>query len=529
MLKTYLLICLLILPIVGISQVLPKEGSGLNFRLVGFSFPAEAGVKKYTIEIAEGHFTTAEDFRKNVILSHTTDRNAVVLEVPEFGKTYTWRAVSGAGAKSVSVLHHFFTLSERRVDTSKYRLRILQPSTAYTENYVMLDGGALFYDTKGSPVAFLPEKNGLKTNVRAMAVTSDSSITLVSESDAYDVTIDGGILWKAPRNPHIGESNDGIYYHHDFVKKPDGHYLVMGNELLFTKEIRTNDTSFYLLSHHRMDSSFERGVYGCLIEFDASGKVIWHWRDAEKLVGTDYDYCDIWAKSDYAIGAPVRTPGLYKNNEFPGTAAAPPILPPMLGGRYDPHSNSFWWDERNSSIYMTYRNLNRTTKIDYPSGKVSAVYGDRFKTGIQAVAAGFFCHPHGIRQMSNGRLCFFNNNSCTSLDSLPAIIEFSEPARAGADIKVTWRYECKVEGANTFGRFGSGGNVAELRDGSFFACMGNQYGKVFIVNRKKVELWSAVSEVYPDGNSSWQQYPQYRATFLGRRELEALIWKAELN
>ena len=48
------------------SQVIPKEGGQLNYRLVGFSFPAINGTTEYSIEIAKGIYNTEDSFKENV-------------------------------------------------------------------------------------------------------------------------------------------------------------------------------------------------------------------------------------------------------------------------------------------------------------------------------------------------------------------------------------------------------------------------------------------------------------------------------
>ena len=49
------------------SQILPREGSALNYRLIGFSFPSKEGVTNYNLEIASGNYKTEDSFRKNII------------------------------------------------------------------------------------------------------------------------------------------------------------------------------------------------------------------------------------------------------------------------------------------------------------------------------------------------------------------------------------------------------------------------------------------------------------------------------
>ena len=92
MLRTLTIISLLFLiPQRLLSQIVPKEGNILNYRLIGFSFPAAKPTVNYTIEIASGHLIDESSFRKNIIKTISCKTNKVILEVPYFGAQYTWR------------------------------------------------------------------------------------------------------------------------------------------------------------------------------------------------------------------------------------------------------------------------------------------------------------------------------------------------------------------------------------------------------------------------------------------------------
>ena len=50
------------------SQILPKDGSRLNYRIIGFSVPSKEQVTAYKIEIAIGNIISDEEFQKNIIV-----------------------------------------------------------------------------------------------------------------------------------------------------------------------------------------------------------------------------------------------------------------------------------------------------------------------------------------------------------------------------------------------------------------------------------------------------------------------------
>ena len=66
---------LLLLPFALFAQVTPKDGSALNYRIIGFSFPAKEPAAGYEVEIAQGNYTTDAAFKKNITITATTNDN----------------------------------------------------------------------------------------------------------------------------------------------------------------------------------------------------------------------------------------------------------------------------------------------------------------------------------------------------------------------------------------------------------------------------------------------------------------------
>ncbi len=134
------------------AQVLPREGSTLNYRMVGFSFPAEKNAS-YSVEIAGGSYNDEESFKKNVIKRQNSSKNKLIIELPSFGQTYTWRILSKTTAEGAtgSKLYHFQVGANRFVDTSQVRLDITQHASAFQSDLFSLMATALFTTWKGSP------------------------------------------------------------------------------------------------------------------------------------------------------------------------------------------------------------------------------------------------------------------------------------------------------------------------------------------------------------------------------------------
>jgi hypothetical protein len=475
------------------AQVLPAEGARLNFRLVGFSFPA-ADRGKCKIEIADGSFTSIDSFASHIIKSAPCKSGKVVTEVPAFDRPYTWRAVYGD--KSKSPLYHFATMYNEHADTAKLRLRILHPAEKPVRDYyVSVDAGGVLYDMNGEPVWFIPDTNGIGGYVGCLKFTPQNTVTFIRNNDAYEINFRGDLLWKAPNTGSIsGNSNKSELYHHELTRLSNGHYMVLGAQVLLCKQVVEKDTSYVLVKKEGRDlGDYKLGRFGTITEYDKQGNVVWNLMTSKFIVGSDFDYAT-------SLDSNVR---------------------------FDPHDNSFIFEEDKKWLYVSFRNTNTIMKIEYPTGRVLANYGENFKTG-KTRGDVFFCNPHAVMRSSEGYLYFFNNNSCRVTDSLPTVVMFQEPTEKDGGIRKVWEYQCSMEGDYNK-KFLSGGNARELPDGSMFICMGSNYSKIFIVTRDKKLLWSALPEAWLPSDRKWQQNHQFRANIITREQLERLIWSAEMT
>lgn len=492
----YVFVILFIIPYHCLPQLLPKEGSKLNYRLLGVSFPPDRNAQKYLIEIADGNFYSEDSFKRNIIQTINCKENKKIVEVPLFDRNYTWRvsSVTLKDTLSKSRLHHFSTYLVANADTAKFRLRILQHSERYKDYYVSTDGGGVLYDMNGAPVWFVPEKNGVGSYVADMKFTPEGTVTFLYKQP-YELNFNGDILWHVKKNGVVSGDTLGEFFHHEFTRLPNGHFMALGSQKLLCKTDSVGDSVYIEVSkeHGKVEKDgYRYGLFGTLIEYGLDGEVVWSWKSSTYLIGSDFDY--------------------YKA--------------PDGNLKYQPHDNSFFYDEKNSCIYMGFRNINRIIKIDYPSGKVLATYGDCFRPGARSNGGGIFCGQHSIGRTYDGYLYVFNNNSCLHNDSLPTVVLLKEPVLHGEQLQKEWEFTCPVE-QKAPRKYGSGGNVYEMADHSMLINMGSEYSKLMIVNRDKEVLWAALAERYVFTDRIWVSNHQYRANIISRNELEKLIWRAE--
>jgi hypothetical protein len=487
---------LAVIPLPAMSQMHPTENAILNYRIIGFSFPADEKCNNYTLEIARGNYDDENSFQKNIIVRRECNSSRVVEDVPSFGMVYTWRVISKykSGAKK-SKYFHFSTGFCFGIDTLSRRLRVTTNTGAHNDKYVFMDNSKILYDMQGNPVWYLPGIDEIvneKCMPRDIKLTPQGTLTMIVLNYAYEISYDGRVLWKAPMKSAVN-ADSTAHYHHEFTRLNNGHYMIMDTEsgqLFASNEVNSPGQRQAPVSQ----SNIQKFVEGKLCEYDENGNLIWQWKTSQYFF-----------KSDLV------------NRKAPGG-----------GVNTDLHDNSFYFDEKNKEIYISCRDINRVLKISYPDGNVLGEYGVKYKPGITNINTGMFCGQHSIRKSDKGYIYLFNNNTCNR-EEYPEVLIFKEATNQRDSLELIWKYECTTEGMGpgelVRARSMSGGSVDELEDGSILVCMGTPCAKVFIVSRDKKILWSAMPEMR--AREQWRTVPIYRTSIVnGRKDLERLIWNS---
>lgn len=503
----------LAIPAVTEAQVVPHENDTLNYLVTGLSFPQRAHEGLFKLQIAVGHFTEEKSFNKHIIQTLELKDTKTIIRVPSFGGRYTWQ-VTGTGKDKKPFrtdFYHFCTGNSPDVDTSLVRLQVTQKAGKYRDAYVFLDGNRAMYDMDGNPVWYLPnfpDKIRANSQLRDMKVTNSGTITFILDGKAFEVDYSGKILWEGSNGrKRFGDSIEG--YHHELTKLSNGHYMVLAFEPMVRqyrfptdsngKRIRFTDST----RHPAMRFGNNTPHYGIIMEYDENGKRIWEWRGASFFHNYDLEYYK-------------------KPNGMP---------------EFDTHQNSFYFDEKNNAIYVSYRNISQLLKVSYPSGKVTRIYG-KLSYYLDSMELHSFCGQHSIKLSADGNIYVFNNGCGPVVN--PEIVMFKQPVSDDDSLRKIWEYKCPVEVVNRTTikatnaallnkrySFSSGGNVMELPDSSFFVSTNEPYNKVFIVSWDKKLLWCAESEKWYTKTNSWMPLSQYRASIIANPEqMEQLIWNS---
>ena len=511
----------LISPFLVTAQVFPKEGSILNYRIIGFSFPAVQKATKYQIQIAAGYCNNVDSFEKKVILTFYSTGNRAVETVPAFGSRYTWRvtSVSKRSADVHSGLFHFSTGSLPAINTAAMRLRITNEAKKYKDAFVLLDDVNVIYDMQGNPVWYLPvmkQEDSVILSIRDLKLSPQGTLTFVTNNAIYEVNYNGKILWQYPEKGVAKKRNTGGF-HHQCTRLHNGHYMALVSLPQSPTAINNwsnNDPGNY--------SSQQKASLGAIAEYDSSGNEVWSWESFNYFKNIPPQELQSWFHED--------------NKQVRSTM--------------DVHLNAFYFDEKEGAVYLSFRNVSTIVKVKYPEGNVLAAYGSHTQQAGAPYQKDLFCGQHSCNISMDGYLYLFNNNSC-DLAIPPTVLKIALPATGKDTLKKVWEFPCSYVEKDSVGggyssfparadaaqiknkvffttKFTSGGNVFELPDRSIFISISGNAGRTLIVSPGQNILWSAVSEKYAAATKKWIPNDLYRASIIpSRKDLEQLIWNSE--
>lgn len=486
-------------PVLSQAKVSPANGSTLNYRIIAFKFPVRKEATEYVVEIAEGKIISEKYFDKKVMKKADTKSNSVIVEVPSFGTSYTWRIVYRANNSVISTtgLFHFST-GQLPVDSNFIkRIRVERKAQKHADGYFFVDGFNLMFDMDGKPVWYFPYADtlGMELDIKA---TDFGSISFLSKTIGYEVNYDGRVLWKATNKGHV----DGQFYgkyaiHHELTKRSNGNFFGL------TAQMETPGNA--PLKEGERKRFFPMLRTSKLAEFGKDGSIIWTW-DCNNYVQQS-DLNELQQQGQQA--------------------------------QLDLHENAFTFDEKNSVFYVGMSAINRIVKIQYPSGKVLNEYGNKVSVSKSENATigyvkqynrgelfnnGIFSHQHALKSIDEKYIYIYNNNLHSETASEKVYPEILKMKFDGDDLEEVWRFECRQFDVGDQSINGGGGNLQILSDGSLFVSMCNPYSQLFIVDSNKSILWRAIAETYNQADKTWKTYNMYRASFVTRQQLEKMIW-----
>ena len=418
------------------------------------------GATEYITEVTED--TISASF-SHPLFSQKDSSTATLISGFRFGKKYLWRyaRITGNTTGDWHGPYNFEIRADTTRGTQLQHLHVLVNEEPNAGGIITLDCTHFAINRKGESVWYIPlapDMTGSIKWVRDMKITPYGTVTFITDTNIFECDLRGNILWKGPNDGAIsGDKTE--YYHHDFKRLPNSHYMVLGNKYEWrvipefcdiTKQKRAIDVQ---VNDHKLCAKVE---YATLLEYDQQGKLVWSWDSKSYLKDTDVFACS--------------SAGDERN--FTG------------------HANSFTLDATGKSAFIGFRDISRIIKIDRSTGKVEHSWGLKMWSGEAELGNTFFRKQHDTHLMTGnmkGAMAVFNNQPDTAKDKNSSVVIFSQP-QPGNPGKILWEYECVLDSAKKT-RSMSGGNIEELPDKNLLVCTGAS-NRIFEVTMDKHIVWS---------------------------------------
>ena len=492
MLKINILLFCIFSTFTAIAQIHPFNNDTINYRLAGFSVPANNKADFYKLQVANGVINNNSDFSANIIIDSIYTQNNMLTLLPEYGKSYTWRVEYLNNIKRTqesSPLYHVTTGYAAITDTAINRMNIVQHAEHHTGLMVFIDQSKALYNLNGEVMWYLPPIKGISPRhlpIRDLKITPFGTLTFLAAGNLYEVDYDGNLLWTSAKTTNSQGLDSFDTYHHEFTRLSNGHYMAAGNEHVL---IPLYIDSAEAIKRHIPMMHVENGIVsrqvplGTLEEFDEKGNIVWRWESSKYI------------KDDSLF--------------FKRLPVSPDDVTPYM--------NSFYLDEKENVIYISFKNAHHVIKISYPDGALLASYYGLSETPP------LFAGQHAARLNNAGNLVIFNNNRKGDVHNSPDHISYlTELKEENGKVKKIWEFSCKID---SFAKSGTstGGNILQMQDGCYLACVGST-GRVFIVNEHKKMIWNAILQKKDERNVWWPDEGYRTSPLQEPEQIEKLIF-----
>lgn len=385
-----------------------------------------------------------------------------------FSRQYQWSYTAIKNGKKVfqSPSYSFRIEGNPLVDSNLFRYRVSPPKRqSYQNNLIFIDHLGVAVNRQGQPVWYMPfDSFDLvgPPKYRNLQMTPNGSFTFLRGSDCIEKDIQGQLLWIGPNDGTVSLAPTE-FYHHDFAKDANGHYMV-------------GSYRYVEMPNLKDPAVISRVRYNTVIQYDATGKVVWQWNEKDHV-----------------------RPEVIFAGTAPGEVAVPGT-----------HWNGFSCNDKTGVCVFSFRNNSSLLVIEKATGKVlCTLEGENTKPGGITFAA-----QHSPVFLPNGDLLFYNNNVKAQPDSgqlvFPKIVQLHFDKNYRSAQKV-WEYECRLKDYPE-GLAGKEGFADLLPNGHILICLGGG-NKIWEVDRAKKTVWEMDTEAYDAKSQAWKPFSNYRSHF----------------
>ena len=481
--------------ILNADLIAPQNNSELSYTHIVFEWEQEAGAVEYNLQVS-----SSPNFLDLIVDIIDPSLMFILKEGIEWNTEYFWRVGSiDASGQSLEWIDTYTFEVGNYLDFISLNTIMLNENS-YSDGYnlfgSLLEKKAWIMDSDGEFIWYSdtlninPLSNILENGSLLGINFTDDGLTSYDSKLAVEYSIDRGIEWSNP---------DSLFAHHDMVLLPNGNYL------LLIKEIQNGPIPYgswtpafqnigYIADGVTNELPWEGDR---IVEINPnSNEIVWSWSVFDHYNMIDYD-----------------TLGGYWNSALEYL-------------KYDwTHCNSLFYDDSESSIYLSSRHLSRITKIDYESGQIiwnlgHQMEGDDIDMGDDIC----FSYQHDITILDNGNLLFLDNGNlsqyyCNTDGPVTRAIELSI-------LENNETYSASIEWEHTLDPMYSGlfmGSCQRLPNGNTLINPGSisqgLYGRVFEVDSNGQAIWemaasTIINRVYRVADLYPQQFSVIQPDFV---------------
>jgi len=435
------------------AQFFPGKNEHLNFTSVCFEFPWIRKAASYELKLINE--------QTGKLASYRSLANKIIVDGLQFGVSYKW-SVAGKDKKnkaiSISAPIRFSIdphVQEDAVHFRKITNRLMERGT----ELLIFDYAKLAVNRDLETVWYLPTLPFMhkSSGLRDLKLTADGTFLAIIDSNAYELSLTGKVLWKAPNDGKVS-GDRGEDYHHDLRKLPSGNYMVLGNE--FVKRRFPGETD---------SVKFQAGT---IIEYSPEGKVLWEWHAADFFTN---ELLMLRRKPDGKVE----------------TAT---------------HLNAF--SVNGNTIHAGFRDAGWVLKIDKLSKKVLEIYGGKDSGLANHYGQGLFSFQHDVSVLRYGSIAVVNNDFVKDPKVVSSLVIFSQGEDNLNKGEERFRFPFNYDSL-TNGKSAKFGNVNELRNGNYLVNMG-AINRVFEVTPLGEVVWDIFVERPDTLKKAWRPFPHYR-------------------
>jgi len=445
--------------------IYPSDNQLLYSTQIIFTWDQEPNADSYNIQISDD-----QNFENITLDSLIVYPFCKVQNNLNWDNTYYWRVINPQGSTPM-IDNNIFHIGEKKLENNLeiYNNNLFENKVVAigVSNWA---GGSNHYNL--SSIINLVDGEIWNDGELNIMLSNISSAGEMFGGQDVDWTWTSAVEYNL-NHKTIWEESDEIHFdHHDFQRNSKGNYMgFTWVEMEGPIPIGEWSNFFQDLGYSADGITNEFPWVGqMLVEIDStSSEILWSWNPFDYYTLNDYD----------AYG------GTWQNTITQGW------------NYYDwLHSNSFYFDEESSHIYISHRHLSRIVKIDYKTGDIIWIIGpgaDFMFSGDEHICSDLgISFQHHVQRLDNGNILIYDNGN------LSQVFRNTDSAETRI-LEIDVENNCEIifeyifpEDLTTWGM----GSVEKLDNDNYLISSYIQDGIIFEVNEEKEMIWKTTVNKY---------------------------------